>query len=230
MAAYSETSFIIYITVLIILLSLYITLGTYFLRKFYQKKKKQGTEVKTDYLYLVHGAAIILLGIGRLFLVIFDLITEFDSSNYAPNNFWIWKVGSCIQMAALCLFLITMEKRILKGKDKYLLVILFLAVLTIGMVMIDINIATNFIIIASIFTIFIPFAYLYVAIISEGEVRKKASYVFIGFSIFMIAALLTGEMIIDHIAQPLGLTRIDVHVIAYTIKISCLIFFFLGFK
>ncbi len=205
-------------------------LSIYFIRKFYQKKKKAGAEGKIDYLNLIHGIAILLLGLGRLGLAIFDIITQFDSANYAANNFWIWKIGSTIQMSALCLFFIIMEKRLMKGRDKYILVILYVGLLIIGMAMVEINIATNFIIIASIVTIYIPFAYLYVAIISEGNVRKKAIYVFIGFSIFMIAALLTGEMVIDLIAQPLGITRIDVHVIAYIIKISCLFFLFLGFK
>jgi len=230
LASYSQTSFIIYLIALISLLSLFTLIGPYFIRKYYHKTKTTGTQDKKDYLLLIHGIAIIFLGVGRLILAIFDILTDFNSINYNLENFWIWKIGSSFQMFALCLFFVLMEKRLLKGRDKYILVIFYLFFWILGMMMLDVVIATNFIIIATILTVYIPFAYLYIAIISEGRVRKKASYVFIGFAIFMVAALLTGEIIIDLIAIPLGITRIDVHIIAYTIKIICLLFFFLGLK
>ena len=227
---FSDASFIIYLITLITLLSMYLVMGLYFIRKYYQKKKVLGAGGKKDNLPLIHGIAIILLGLGRLGLAIFDVTTEFNSANYAASNFWIWKIGSSLQMGALCIFFLLMEKRLMKGRDKYLLAILYIVFWVLGMSMIDIFMATNLVIVATIITTYIPFAYLYVAIISEGEVRKKAMYIFIGFVIFMVAALLTGEMVIDLIAQPLGITRIGVHVIAYVIKMICLLFMFMGFK
>ena len=123
-----------------------------------------------------------------------------------------------------------MEKRLMKGRNKYILLIFYLVFWITGIIMIEIDIASNLVMIAIIITIYIPFAYLYVALLSEGDVRKKILYVFMVFVILMVASLLTGEMVIDSIAQPLGITRIDVHVAAYFIKMICLLFLFVGFK
>ncbi|MHA1291974.1 MAG: hypothetical protein ACTSQJ_04830 [Promethearchaeota archaeon] len=183
-----------------------------------------------DYLPLVYSVAFFSLCLGRVILAIFDIVTEFNSGNYGSENFFLWKIGSSFQMFAVFLFFVIIEKRVVKGRDKYALVILFVIFWALGLLMVDIILATNFIIIAMLFVVYIPLAYLYIAKISEGVVRKKALYVFSGFVIVFLASLMTGEIIIDFIGHLGNLERIQVHQIAFLIKASGSWLLFLGFK
>jgi len=175
---------------------------------------------------MFYFVAFLFLAIGRLFLAIFDVITEFDSSNYNLENFVLWKIGSAFQLCAWGLFFIVIEKKAMKGRDKYILFLLYALFCIIGLVLNDIVLATNIIVVAFFFSIYIPFAYLYIVTVSDGAVRKRALYAFLGFVIMLIGALLTGETVIDLF----GIERILMHPIAYLAKAFGCIFLFFGFK
>jgi len=210
---------------LIALLCLYVIVSLYFLRKYLKINKERVSEQK-DYFPMFYFVAFLFLSIGRLFLAIFDVITEFDSGNYNLENFVLWKIGTAFQLCAWGLFFVVIEKKAMKGRDKYLLFILYAFFCIIGVALNDIVLATNFIVIAFFFSIYIPFAYLYIVTVSDGAVRKKALYAFLGFLIVLIGALLTGETVIDLF----GIERILMHPISYIVKAFGSIFLYLGFK
>jgi hypothetical protein len=216
---------VIFIISLIALLCLYLIVSLYFLRK-YQAINKERVSEQKDYFPMFYFVAFLFLSIGRLFLAIFDVITEFDSNNYTLENFVIWKIGTAFQLCAWGLFFIVIEKKAMKGRDKYILFILYAAFCIIGVALNDIVWATNLIVVAFLFSIYIPFAYLYIVIVSDGSVRKKALYAFLGFLIVLIGALLTGETVIDLF----GIERILMHPISYIVKAIGCIFLYLGFK
>ena len=219
------THLIFFIISLIALLSLFLMVSLFFLRKYLNINKERVSEQK-DYFPMFYFVAFLFLSIGRLFLAIFDVITEFDSSNYTLDNFVLWKIGSAFQVCAWGLFFYVIEKKAMKGRDKYILFILYAIFCIVGLALNDIVWATNIIVVAFLFSIYIPFAYLYIVIVSDGDVRKRASFAFLGFVIMLIGALLTGETVIDIF----GIERILVHPIAYLIKAIGCIFLYLGFK
>ena len=216
---------VIFIISLISLLCLYLIVSLYFLKK-YQTINKERVSEQKDFFPMFYFVAFLFLSIGRLFLAIFDVITEFDSNNYTLENFVVWKIGTAFQLCAWGLFFIVIEKKAMKGRDKYILFILYTTFCIIGLVLNDIVLATNLIVVAFFFSIYIPFAYLYIVIVSDGVVRKKALYAFLGFLIVLIGALLTGETVIDLF----GIERILMHPISYIVKAIGCIFLYLGFK
>jgi len=215
----------LFIISLIALLSLYLIVSIYFLRKYLIINKERVSEQK-DYFPTFYFVAFMFLSIGRLFLAIFDVITEFNSSNYTLDNFILWKIGSAFQVAAWGLFFIVIEKKAMKGRDKYILFILYTVFCIVGLALNDIVWATNLIVVAFFFSIYIPFAYLYIVTVSDGAIRKKALYAFLGFLTMLIGALLTGETVIDIF----GLERILIHPLAYLVKAIGCVFLYLGFK
>jgi len=216
---------VVFIISLIGLLCLYLIVSLYFLKK-YQTINKERVSEQKDYFPMFYFVAFLFLSIGRLFLAIFDVITEFDSNNYTLENFVIWKIGTAFQLCAWGLFFIVIEKKAMKGRDKYILFILYAVFCIIGVALNDIVLATNLIVVAFFFSIYIPFAYLYIVVVSDGAVRKKAMYAFLGFLIVLIGALLTGETVIDLF----GIERILMHPISYIVKAIGSIFLYLGFK
>ena len=216
---------VVFIISLIGLLCLYLIVSLYFLKKYQTINKERVSEHK-DYFPMFYFVAFLFLSIGRLFLAIFDVITEFDSNNYTLENFVIWKIGTAFQLCAWGLFFIVIEKKAMKGRDKYILFILYAVFCIIGVALNDIVLATNLIVVAFFFSIYIPVAYLYIVVVSDGAVRKKAMYAFLGFLIVLIGALLTGETVIDLF----GIERILMHPISYIVKAIGSIFLYLGFK
>ena len=216
---------VVFIISLIALLCLFLIVSLFFLRKYLNINRERVSETK-DYFPMFYFVAFLFLSIGRLFLAIFDVITEFDSGNYTLENFVLWKIGTAFQLCAWGLFFIVIEKKAMKGRDKYILFILYATFCIVGLALNDIVWATNCIVVAFIFSIYIPFAYLYIVSVSDGAVRKKALYAFLGFLMTLIGALLTGETVIDLF----GIERILMHPIAYIIKAIGCVFLYLGFK
>ena len=128
---------VVFIISLIGLLCLYLIVSLYFLKK-YQTINKERVSEQKDYFPLFYFVAFLFLSIGRLFLAIFDVITEFDSNNYTLENFVIWKIGTAFQLCAWGLFFIVIEKKAMKGRDKYILFILYATFCILGLILNDI--------------------------------------------------------------------------------------------
>lgn len=186
-------------------------------------------EIK-EKLPLAYGLVFIFLGLGRLFFAIFDIVTEFDRVYYDSTNFYIWKFASALQIIGIGILFVMMEKRVFKGHDKYVLVIFYVVFVVIGMISQQIEVATTFIVIGMMVSIYVPIAYLFIAKESDGIVRKKALFIFFGITIAMIAAFMTSEQWVALINQITSLERIQIHPLAFFIQIFGLIFLFVGFK
>ena len=220
-------NFAIYYIILSLLFIIYAIISITQIRKYI--KINQGSE-KKDYLPLTYGVTFIFVALGRVFLVIFDIITDFNVINYNETNFWIWKIGSALQLFGVGLWFLMMEKRVLKGKDKYLLVILYTSFIVIGLIMTEVVLASNLVIIGMLFVAYIPAAYVYIAIQSDGSVRKKALLMFFGFIILILGSLLPSEVIIAPLNEMTGILRIQVHDIAFFVMITGIILLYIGTK
>ncbi len=118
----------------------------------------------------------------------------------------------------------------MRGRDKYALVIMFSTFVIIGLSMPDVYWASTFIIVAIIFSAYVPLAYLYIAKVSEGDVRRRSSFIFSGFIIIMLGSLLPGEQILVIIVQMSGLERIQVHSIAFGVMTIGVLFLYYGLR
>jgi len=218
---------IFYFTALSFILGSYFIFGLFFIRKYFKVNK--GLE-KKDQLPLVYGIGFFFFGLGRIFMTIFDLIVEFDISQGTFENILIWKFGSTLQLIGYSFFFILMEKRVMKGRDKYILVILYFAFFIIGLILPDIEAATPFFAISLILTTYIPLSYLYISYISDGEVRRKARVIFLGFLIIAIGLLMLAEQFLVVLSDLSGLKNIQWHVISNLLKSVGVCILFLGYK
>ncbi len=213
--------FIGYLISLILLLGIYFTTASYsvYIYKTEEKGEKTGWE---SYAVLIYGVILALLGIGRLFCALFDVLSDFTAPELMPDYLYFWKIGISLQTAGFGLFFILIEKLVMKGRDKYLLFIGFITFFLIGMILNN-NI---YLIVSNIFALWIPIMYIYIAAKSEGDVRKKALYVFFGILLIFGGSL----FITAPIMQLLGIEFLLVHTIAYFVKSFGVILLFLGFK
>ncbi len=78
-------------------------------------------------------------------------------------------------------------------------------------------------------SLFIPFAYLYIAKISDGVVRLRAIMAFIGMMSYFIAVGLVSEPFVSLLTSG-DLTTPIIHGISIIIKTGAVIVFFYGFK
>ena len=219
---------IFYYIVLIFLLIMYVFFGAFSLRRFLNEKE---SDREIANLQLFYGLAFIFNGIGRFVLAIFDTITEFDAANYNPFTLIYWRIGSGLQILGVGMYFYLMEKRVMKGRDKYLLLIIYFLLPTIGIFFIpDIVTATLLIIFGMLFAIYIPVAYLYIANISDGIVRKRALLIFLGLLVMILGSFLPAEIVIVPLTQYTLLERIHVHIIAFAVIIIGGIILFYGVK
>lgn len=207
-----------YMISLIILLACYLIYGIHELRKYYLSNQDKKKEV----LPLIYGLVFILLFIGRIFSYIFDSTTDFNADNYNSTNMIWWKLGVSFQIFAFALFFIIIEIRVLKGRDKYLLIILYFIFYVFGMITEQIIYIT----IALLFSAWIPITYLYVAKLSDGDVRKRALFIAGGIIIFMVAALIMSSLLIEII----GVEPMQMHFLSNLLKTLAIHFLLLGFK
>ena len=205
----AATIFFFYIVYIIIILRKYIEIN-------------KGVEGKKDYLPLIYGLVFLSLFIGRIFSMIFDIITDYNPENYTPEAYVWWRFGISFQIIAFALFFIVLEIRVMKGRDKYIPFILYVIFYLYGLITQQIL----YIMLALIFAAWIPIAYMYVGFVSDGEVRKKAFLISSGIIIFMFAALLMSSIII----QALGMETLQMHFITNIMKIIAINLLFAAYK
>ncbi|MHA1146776.1 MAG: hypothetical protein ACTSR8_00860 [Promethearchaeota archaeon] len=226
--ALALTNWIFYLTALIFLLIMYVFFGVFSLRRYLNEKE---SDRETAYLQLFYGLAFIFNGIGRFVLAIFDIITEFDAANYNPITLTYWRIGSGLQILGVGMYFYLMEKRVMRGRDKYILLIIYFLLPAIGILFIpDIITVTFLIIFGMLFAVYIPIAYLYIAKISDGIIRKRALLIFLGLLVMILGSLLPSEIVIVPLTQNSSLERIHVHIIAFAVIIIGGIILFYGVK
>ncbi len=225
-----ELDSIFYLGSIFLLLGVYLASGLYMFLKYYSAQK---SEVKSseNRLFLLYGLFFTFLMIGRFCLFIFDFyLTHFDISNISDTEFLIWKIGLTFKIFGYSCLLILMEYRTLKQRDYYALAIFYFIFYILGMISNNIEDAGVYTFIATAFSIFIPIAYLYIAIKSQQKIRRKALLIFFGFMIFFIAMSLDVEPVLLTLMDVLNFTRIQVYVLINIVKTVAIVFFFFGFK
>ncbi len=225
------TILIFYFIALGVLLGCYIIFGLFFIRKFYVMNKEHESTREKYYIFLIYGLCFFFLCIGRIFYTIFDFATEFNvSENMTSENLIMWKIGNGFQLVTLGLLIGLLEKRILHGRDKYLLFFIYITFVSLGMIATDLLLATFFLFLPTIMVLYIPIAYIYIAIKSDGIIRKRALLALFGFIILFVGSLMLNEYILIVIVNMTGLDRIQIHAISHIIKCVGVILIFLGFQ
>ena len=222
---------IIYFIALGLLLFTYFFVGQYFLRKYYRLKKNEPNNKELYLVSFIYGLIFIIFPIGRIFFTIFDFMTEFNvPENWTLENLIIWKIGSILQIFSIGLLVFLIEKRVMHGKDKYVIFFIHFTFFVIGVFSPDLIMATLFFFLATIFILYLPIAYGYIAIISDGVIRKKAIYALVGIIILLLGIWMLDEYILVLIVDAIGFERMLIHAISHFIKIVGVILFFMGLK
>ena len=123
----------------------------------------------------------------------------------------------------------------MKGKDKYILTIVYAIIAGVILSLPTFELAEQFstysILIA---VLFIPISYLYVAIISSGQIRRKSLWIFLGILLYGVGLILTAQFIIDGLAAGFGIDLMDMryilHMTAALFKAVGGLVLYIGFK
>jgi len=208
------------------LITIKFILAYLFLKKYQNNKENK----------MVFGFAMLflLLAIGRIFFINFDyILTNFDNTTYQAYS-GFWKIASAIQSSGFVFLIFLAEKEILKTKTKYCFSIGFLVFVVISMVLPDFNWAQLMGgIPTAVAFLFIPFSYLYLSMISEGQIRNKSLSIFLGFIVFAIGFLMLSDAIINVfvgiIAAPDLIIRYVFHIISVGFKFGGIFLIINGF-
>jgi len=213
-----------------ILMELYLVFGLYFIRKFLVLRKERKTEEIKDYKPLIYGLFYLLFFIGQIFISIFNFLTEFNTINVTIELLIVWKIGATFNIIGWLLIFILMEKRLLNGRDKYILTGFYCLFYGFGMMSSNMESIMTFMMIAFMFSSYIPFAFIYIAAKSNGIIRRRANYIFTGSILLFLANLMTTEYLIRVIIQVADIERIDIHTISYLLNAEAAGLLLLGFK
>ena len=195
-------------------------------RKYYENKENR--------LILAFAVLFLLIGIGRIFFIYFDyFLTNFDSTLYIMYGGY-WKLASIFPFIGFIFVVFMAEKEIYKAKTKYLVGIFGLVFIVISMVIPDLGLAQ---VIGGIPTViallFIPISYLYLGIISEGEIRKKSFIIFIGITVYLLGYIILAEVLLDVFIMlfvaPEIYMRYILHVVSIGFKLVGIIILISGF-
>ncbi len=148
---------------------------------------------------------------GRLILGIFDFyLTILDSSRF-PEFIWWWKIGELVHNMGFVVLCFVVERQLFEGRDRYVFFIGFLASITIMIAMPDVESAEWFTGIGLLFSFFIPVGLARIAWITNGEMRRRVIYAFVGFMIFMFSGLIVGEIPVSFFGTVTGWSRYAFH-------------------
>lgn len=180
---------------------------------------------KENRLVLAVGLFFLFMGISRIILLFFDFFLTGLNPAYLQTYSLVWTIGSIFVATGFGFFIIVADHNLFKGKDKYLLTIIYAVASTITLAIPIFIISETLSSVAIISAVlFIPISYLYVAIKSTGEIRRKALAVLFGLVVFATGLLLLGEPIIGPFAIMIPiddiLVRYTFHIISVCFKVA----------
>lgn len=166
-----------------------ILFGSIFFLKYYQKEERNKNQ-------LAFGIMFVLLGIGRIILIVFDyFLTGLDQDLYETHQF-TWKLATFFLLVGLGTLILVSEHAVWGGKDFYLFSIVFGILTAISMIIWDFKTSQAFGTMAVVCAIFIPISYIYLAI-KLPPMRKNIALIFIGFVIYGVALILMSVFLVD---------------------------------
>jgi hypothetical protein len=220
------TFYFIFFTILI---EAYFIFALFYIRDYFKLNKEKSSEKKI-YLPLVYSLCFILLGISQVIGTIFDCITEFSSSNWNSGNFGLWKLFIVIQSLGFVLLIYPIDKFILKGRDRHLIIILFLVFSFLPVFSLDFTSALNLIYFTAFIVLIIPIGFIYISITSKGILRKKSLIIGLGQIMYFFAAIIFIESNLVFIIELTNLSRVQIHGISLLIESISIVITALGFR
>lgn len=192
----------------------------YFLRKFLLQYKEKG--LKKDNLSLVINLMFICYFIAQIYYVQREFMIDFDFTTDTPESLIFLRIGTYVNDFGNWAFLIILDKRVLKGKDKYLIIIAYFILIITTFFINDSDLLGIITVIGNLIILPFIFFYLYAGFKIKGVVRKKAIYIFTGVIIIFLAFILPTKYFLGETILLKGVWNIFKN-IGY-------IFCFLGFK
>ena len=205
----------------------FLLIGIKFSLSFFYMRKYFSSEIKNK---LILGFALffLFLGLGRVFYLIFD----FYLTNFNPNLFQthiiIWKIGSLLSEIGVGILIFITEKKVFEGRDKYIFFICYIIFVALMVAWPEFERAEDFGSYAVMFGAFILFSYIYLAVILEGEARKRAVLVVVGLLFYISGSVIVNEYVLK-ILVIWGISRFIMHLLSPTLKIIAAIILALGF-
>jgi len=195
------------------LIALYLLLLTYlWMAVLFFKARKKSPE---NPVLLAFFLIFLFFFVGRLVLSIFDFyLTIFDTTRFAEFIWW-WKIGTLIHSMGFVVLCFVVERQLFEGRDKYIFFIGYITSLSIMVFMPNIQLAEMFTGVGILFSLFIPLGSLKIAIGNKGEIRRRASFVFAGFIIYMFANFLVAGFMITYFSNVIGWSPPTIHIFSY---------------
>ncbi len=143
----------------------------------------------------------------------------------------IWSIiANLFQGLGFGLLFVLIHRRVVKGRDKYALVIMYFGILFMNIITFLTPLVQTFGLFLNLIALFIPLAYIYTTIKSRGRTRKKASYVSLGMVIYAIANALSFDFIREIVQNSNLLDVFSYLAIIFLIMALGCCFLFIGFK
>ncbi|MHA1379688.1 MAG: hypothetical protein ACTSRG_15050 [Candidatus Helarchaeota archaeon] len=205
----------------------YILIGVKFSFFIFYLKKYQSDEVKNK-LILGFSLFFLFLGCSRIFYLIFDFyLTNFNPFLY-QTHIIVWKIASLLSEIGIGILLIISEDKVFQGRDKYVFFICYVVLLCVGLVWPDFEMSENFTTWAAMFAAFILFSYIYLAIVLEGDARKRAILVVFGIFLYTLGSTVVHQYFIQAVIS-IGGSVSFMYLLSPIIKIIAAILLALGF-
>ena len=177
----------------------------------------------------------LFLGIGRIFMMVFDYLLTGFNPNLLQTYIIFYKIGNSFTWIGLFCFTFASEKAIFSGKTRYLISITYAVFIVISSVPIDFVLSQTLAAIPTAFAlVFIPISYIYLAKNSVGEPRTKSLIILAGFIVYFIfgyVILVEGfSTFFASITQvDVILVKYIIHTLSASIKIVGIFLLYLGY-
>ncbi|MHA1300832.1 MAG: hypothetical protein ACTSO9_15550 [Candidatus Helarchaeota archaeon] len=205
----------------------YVLIGVKFSFFVFYLRKYQSDEIKNK-IILGFSLFFLFLACARIFYMVFDFyLTNFNPFLY-QTHILVWKIATLLSEVGIGILLIISEKKVFQGKDKYFFFICYVIFVCIGIVWPEFEMAENFATWAVMFAAFILFSYIYLAVVLEGEARKRAILVVFGLLLYTSGSTVLHQYFIQAIIS-LGGSSFLMYFISPILKILAAILLALGF-
>lgn len=149
---------------------------------------------KENKLLLGTSILFVLLAISKIIFAYFDFYLTGFSAILIEQYSIVWKFAGIFQYVGFISFIACAEKVIFKGKTYYVISIILAVLTVIAFALPILTISQLLIGLASLTAIlFIPASYLYLAIVSSEDIRRKSLAIFAGFLIYAFGLIILGE-------------------------------------
>ena len=211
----------------IIVLLTQISCGVYFLKKYSRNRKK----IEFNYMNIIYALFYILICIGQgIYFYYLTFLTDFNPVLY--DSFMEYFIaGSAFHVAGLSVILLITERRILKGKDKYLLFISVIFIVILIFLSKTRKEAENLTLLGCALAMILPlFLWLYLVFKTVGAIRKNAALIFFGIIIYLLGMLASVSGINAFFVELTGLENRWIYSVGYIIRITAMFLLARGFN